>query len=282
MKNAFKRAALSLGLALAALDAGAWGGDGHSIVAEIAQRRLGPTARAQVEALLGPGHSLASEANWADDVRPARPETFNWHFVDIPIADKNYDAAKQCAPSPKGDCIIAELERLRTQLRCGSDETRREALRFTVHFVGDIHQPMHTVDEEQGGNGIKVDVEMRGLRCPRCALKRTQENIHSVWDSSLIANTVWNFGSYVSRLEGGWLASDEARAAAAGTPQDWAVETHDVAREIWPLLPQDRLITDAYFFKVLPVVDRQLGRAGVRLARFLDDAFAANECRPMR
>src|SRR5450631_1625345 len=114
-----KRAVLALGLALAALDAAAWGSDGHSIVGEIAQRRLGPGARAQVEALLGAGHSLASEGNWADDVRPARPETFNWHFVDIPIADATYDAAKQCAATPQGDCIVAELERLqRSRLNC--------------------------------------------------------------------------------------------------------------------------------------------------------------------
>ena len=116
MKIPFRHAALALGLALAALDAAAWGSDGHSIIGEIAQRRLGPGARAQVEALLGAGHSLASEGNWADDVRPARPETFNWHFVDIPIADVAYDAAKQCAPTPKGDCIIAELERLKQGL----------------------------------------------------------------------------------------------------------------------------------------------------------------------
>jgi hypothetical protein len=278
MKVTFRHTVVALGLALAALDAAAWGSDGHSIVGEIAQRRLGPGARAQVEGLLGAGHSLASEGNWADDVKPARPETFNWHFVDIPIADTAYDAAKQCAPTPKGDCIIAELERLRTQLRCGSDDVRREALRFAVHFVADVHQPLHTVGEEQGGNGVKVAVELHGLRCVRCTPKRTPENLHAVWDTTLIANTAWNWGAYVTRLEGGWLASDEARGAGRGTPQDWAVEAHGVAREIWPLTPADRIVNDDYYFKVLPVLDRQLGRAGVRLARFLDDAFSPGEC----
>ena len=279
VKTASKRAVAALGLALAALDAAAWGSDGHAIIAEIAQRRLGPEARARVEALLGAGHSLASEGNWADDVRPTRPETFNWHFVDIPLGDDAYDAARHCAPTPKGDCIVAELERLRAQLRCGTTAARAEALRFAVHFVGDVHQPLHTVGEEQGGNRVNVDVELHGLRCVRCTPKRARENIHGVWDTTLIANTAWNWGAYVSRLEGGWLASDEARAAGAGTPRDWAVETHRVARAVWALTPADRLVNEDYYSKALPTLDRQLGRAGVRLARFLDDAFSSSECR---
>jgi len=280
VKIASQRTVLTLIIALAVTDAAAWGSDGHAIVAEIAQRRLDPEARKQVDLLLGAGHSLASEGNWADDVRPSRPETFNWHFVDIPIADTDYDAMRQCAPTPKGDCIVAELERLRTQLRCGSDDSRREALRFAVHFVADLHQPLHTVGEQQGGNGIKVAVELHGPRCVRCTPKRTPENLHAVWDTTLIANTAWNWGSYVARLEAGWLASDAARGAGSGTPLDWTVESHGVAREIWALTPADGLITDDYYTKVLPILDRQLGRAGLRLASFLDGAFAASACAP--
>jgi hypothetical protein len=253
----------------------AWGPDGHSIVAEIAERRLSAATRAQVEALLGRGHSLASEGSWADDVRPARPETFNWHFVDIPLDEKAYDAARDCPATPKGDCIVAELARVREQLRCGDVATRREALRWAVHLVGDLHQPLHTVAEQQGGNGVKVETELLGLRCPRCTPRRTQDNLHWVWDTSIITATTWNWGAYVSRLEGGWLASADARDAARGTVIDWTHESHAVAREIWPLTPADHVIRDDYYFKALPVVDRQLGRAGVRLAAFLDDAFLA-------
>ncbi|HEY4997628.1 MAG TPA: S1/P1 nuclease, partial [Usitatibacter sp.] len=102
--------------------------------------------------------------------------------------------------------------------------------------------------------------------------------LHAVWDTTLIASTVWSWGAYVRRLEDGWLAGDEARAAVGGTPQDWAVETHAVAREIWPLLPESRLLGDDYYFKVLPALDRQLGRAGLRLAAFLDDALSSAQC----
>jgi len=156
--------AMTVGCAGPAL---AWDQEGHSIVAEIAQRRLNAAAAQEVEQMLGRGYSLASVASWADDVRETAPETYNWHFVDMPIGSSQYDPATQCAPDPKGDCVVAELDRLKSELRCAPDAQKLDALKFAVHFVGDIHQPLHTVAEEAGGNGINVDVYMRGLAtCP--------------------------------------------------------------------------------------------------------------------
>ncbi len=260
----------------------AWGQEGHSIVAEIAQRRLSPQAAAMVARTLGRGHSLAAIASWADDVREKRPETARWHFVDIPISEQNYVPARHCARQPEGDCIVAELGRLRMSLACArAPAARREALKFAVHFVGDIHQPLHTVDDDKGGNLIPVQVHLRGLVCSQACRAPLASNFHLAWDSDLIHAAVWNWGAYVHRLEAGWLRSSEARrsAAAGGTPTDWAVQTHGVARAIWNLLPSDHVLGDDYFEKVLPVLDRQLGRAGLRLARFLNEAAAPGACR---
>ncbi|WP_456752624.1 S1/P1 nuclease [Bradyrhizobium sp. USDA 4461] len=102
----------------------AFGQEGHSIIAEIAQRRLNQEAAAQVERLLGKGHSLAAVGSWADDVRDQRPETYNWHFVDLPVAANTYQAGRDCNPpdrATKGDCVLAELDRLRSDLRCASN-----------------------------------------------------------------------------------------------------------------------------------------------------------------
>src|SRR6476659_3224431 len=97
--------------------AGAWGQEGHSIIAEIAQRRLSAEAAAAVEKLLGKGHSLASVSTWADDVRHARPKTSNWHFAGIPIGSDSYRPDRDCKPdASKGDCIVAEIDRLKTEL----------------------------------------------------------------------------------------------------------------------------------------------------------------------
>ncbi len=126
--------AICLAIWLAVASAGhawAWGQEGHSIVAEIAQRRLTPEAAAMMEQVLGRGHSLASIASWADDVRDLR--TGKWHFVDIPIASMEYDPATQCEPGEDNSpgCIITELEQLKNDLRCAPDAEGKKALSAT-------------------------------------------------------------------------------------------------------------------------------------------------------
>jgi len=263
----------------------AWGQEGHSIVAEIAQTRLSAGAEQVVRRLLK-GHSLASVASWADDERDARPATAGWHFVDIPLDVETYDPARDCA---KGDCIIAELNRLRSDLRCATDNAQLEALKFAVHFVGDVHQPLHTVLEKRGGNDIPVDVFMRGLAaCATCTAAHTATNLHATWDTNLIEKTVWNWGAYVDRLEKGWLTnSPEAQAEDPATNHEaidqdtfrnWAEESHKVARPVWYLRPADDVLDDRYLRDVLPMLDRQLGLAGLRLARLLNEAYGSNRC----
>jgi hypothetical protein len=263
--------------------ASAWGPEGHSIVAEIAQPRLSVRAAALIAGLLD-GRSLASVASWADDVREQRKGTSAWHFVDIPIANGVYDPAKECKLTEQGDCIVAELERLKTELRCAESRIEKiEAIKFAVHFIGDIHQPLHTVDEAQGGNKIAVALYLKGLVCSQACRTPQSSNFHAAWDVDLIHATVWDWGAYVDRLEAGWLKSDEAQQGGivAGTPADWALETHKAAQTVWQLLPANHVIDDDYYGKILPVLDRQLGLAGLRLARFLNDAYASNTC-PVR
>jgi hypothetical protein len=269
----------------------AWGQEGHSIVAEVAQVRLSAPAAQMVRTLLR-GRSLASIASWADDERDAHPQTTGWHFVDIPLDVATYDPVRDCKPNPaNGDCIVAELGRLGTALRCTTGDAQVEALKFAVHFVGDIHQPLHTVAEKSGGNDINVDVFMRGLAtCPTCAAAHTPVNFHAAWDSTLIQKTVWDWGAYVDRLENGWLGtSPEAKAEDPATNhaaidgdtlKTWAEETHRAANAVWYLRPADEVLDDRYLRDILPALDRQLGVAGLRLARFLNAAFGSNECPP--
>src|SRR5262249_18183641 len=210
----------------------AWGEEGHAIVAEIAQRRLNDTARAAVSTILSNASptlknaSLASFASSADDYRPSHTETSNWHFVDIPLQENAYDPARDCKPDARGDCIIAELDRLRADLVCKTGEEQFKALKFAVHFVGDIQQPLHTVLEELGGNNIFVEVQMKGGVCTGpCTVPTTDfAKFHDLWDFVLIQKTVFAWGSYVERLEDGWLKSADAKGADAGTPTEWALE----------------------------------------------------------
>jgi hypothetical protein len=259
--------------------AAAWGPEGHSIVAEIAQRRLTPDAAALVARLLGTGHSLAAIASWADDVRDERPQTYNWHFVDIPIAIATYDKERDCKLDPKkGDCVVLALGRVDHDLRCGTDAQKIDALKFAVHFLGDIHQPLHTVLESLGGNQIKVDVFMRGKTCTgKCEPTHIASNFHAAWDVDLIRASVFDWGHYVDVLESGWLQGDEAKKPGidGGTPQEWANEAHGYAMTVWKARPANDVLGDDYYDAVRPVLDRQLGVAGLRLAKFLNDAAAA-------
>lgn len=261
----------------------AWGPEGHAIVAEIAQRRLDPAARDAVRTLLGTDASLASLSSWADDVRDQRPGTYNWHFVDIPLAGGDYNAARDCPPSAKGDCVVAEIGRLRRELRCApAMEARVEALKFAVHFVADIHQPLHALGDKRGGNDQPVQGSIHGKICKgQCDVAPEAKNLHALWDSLLIRRTVWNWGAYVDRLEGAWLRSDGFEQRMTGdTAADWASQSHAVGRTIWSpdLVPPDGTIDDSYYETVLPILDQQLALGGVRLARLLNEAFSSPAC----
>jgi|CXWL01.1.fsa_nt_gi hypothetical protein len=252
----------------------AWGASGHSIVAEIAQRRLNARAAERVDDLLGRGVSMASVASWADDVRDQRPYGYNWHFVSIPNAEPNFNAVRDCRTQYGGDCVLEELERLQNELRCSSDPVRRaEALRYVVHFIGDLHQPMHTYGEARGGNDIAVNVDIRGTVC-RSGCPVQQTNLHSVWDTLLIERTVYAWGAYVDRLEGGWLRTADAEAIRGGNVVTWAEQSHAAATRMVAMVPADGVLNESYYRDALLTLDSQLGAGGIHLAEYLNDTFA--------
>jgi hypothetical protein len=130
-----------------------WSRDGHRIIAKVAEDHLDETTKVMIQSLIGNNH-LSSVASWADDVRRERRETGPWHYVNIPLGG-TYNAAHDCAPPGCNVGKIAELLKVLTD-KAAPREKRAEALKFLVHFVGDIHQPMHAAKEAAGGNGIRV------------------------------------------------------------------------------------------------------------------------------
>src|SRR5262249_20243542 len=161
--------------------------------------------------------------------------------------------------------IIAELDALRNDVRCASGSDQVEALKFAVHFVGDLHQPLHTVNEAKGGNLIDVDLFMRGQVCSGiCEPGHIATTFHLAWDYGLIEKPVGAWGAYVDRLEDGWLKSPEAARPGidGGTFVDWAEETHALALIVWNSRSADNVLDDRYLRDVQPIIDRQLGVAG--------------------
>ncbi|MEH2480436.1 hypothetical protein V1282_003793 [Nitrobacteraceae bacterium AZCC 2146] len=149
---------------------------------------------------------------------------------------------------------------------------------------GDASQPLHTVDDLTGGNDIKVKIDFCGEKEPHCRLPtpRAEMKFHEVWDTTLITSSYWSWGSYVDALSAkdGWLNSDEAKNSDLGgsSIEAWVNDSHAVARIVWSetLLGPDNVASQNYYAAVKPKLDRQLGIAGLRLARYLDAAFSTS------
>lgn len=235
---------------------------GHRVVARLAERRLTPQAAEAVREILA-GQSLADASLWADQIRGRRPETGPLHYVNIPLAASSYDPAN-CG---ERGCIISEIERDRRVLADtgASAVDKGEALRFLIHLVGDLHQPLHVSDnDDHGGNLTQVQFGGRGT------------NLHEVWDGRLI-EVQWGTDeqAYLDHLLEEMRTLDLA-ALERGTVIDWAMEGHRIAAEGAYDFPRNRQLGDAYVERNLPLVDLAIIKAGVRLARLLNEAFASH------
>jgi hypothetical protein len=244
----------------------AWGTEGHRVVAEIAEQLLEPASRVQVRELLSIENttSLAAVSTWADQIRPQRRATAPWHFVDIQISDSTYVPARDCAGN---NCLIAKLDEFSKVLadRDAEPARRLEALKFVVHFVGDLHQPFHVADNhDRGGNDIAVVFNGR------------KTNLHAVWDTALLALDVQtDERSYALGLLR-TVQPAEIKAWGLGSTIEWADDSHQVAvRTAYGHLPHDGgALPSAYAAEALPIVRQQLEKAGVRLAARLNALLA--------
>lgn len=242
----------------------AWGPEGHSLISRIAEAQLTPAARARVAAILAPGQTLASVASWADEVRRSRPATAPWHYIDIPIDQPHLDMARDC---PKEGCVVSAIADLRRTLLNPATpaDQQREALMFLVHFIGDMHQPLHCSDnKDRGGNGVRVVFHER------------QTNLHSVWDSGLLSRL-----APADELFPALSAESMHRKKkwSKGTVEQWAEQSHRAAQKVvYGRLPKVAAGTpvplDADYEKTAdPLVRTQLEKAGARLARVLNETL---------
>jgi len=257
-----------LGLPLPGLT---WGPEGHDLVARIAQAQLTKKVRAKIDAILGPGVTIVSISSWADQIRNERRDTGPWHYIDIPIDQPHLDMARDCA---KGDCVIAAIAKFRAQLKdkATPPDKRKEALEFIVHFVGDMHQPLHDSDnKDQGGNGVRVT--LAGSDRP--------SNLHSVWDGGILGHMGTEDQLYPAMLQ---EALKNRKKWSKGSVEQWAEEGHKAAVEITygklPVKPvagvrnETPIALDAsYEDAAKPLIRVQIEKAGDRLARVLNESL---------
>jgi nuclease S1 len=240
----------------------AWSAMGHRLVVEIAWDNLTPRARASVLDLLG-AERLADASVWADRIRPERPATGPLHYVNTPTGQR-YDAARDC---PSGRCIVEGVVRFRGALAdpSATRTERVEALRWLLHLLGDLHQPLHVGDRgDRGGNEIRVSWRGRTL------------DLHSLWDDELVRAWAVDEGRYLASLRRtvARMTDTERMEVVAGHPADWAAEGNTAAHEIvYPPTSEGIPLGREYLRAAGPVLDRAFIRAGLRLAHVLNEVF---------
>lgn len=260
-------AAVSAGIA--APPASAWGADGHRIVSRIAAFRLSPGVSASLAELLPPGETLVDAGLWADEIRsdPQWRWTDRLHWVDVPGPGDELVPERDC---PRAECILGAIERYRAVLgdRDAPTRSRRQALRFLVHLVADLHQPLHVAHrEDRGGN----DVEVRFFGRPT--------TLHRVWDGGLLEERAgWWWGGGDPAAVADRLASaitpSEAAAWRAGELLDWARESLALARShAYGGVEDGDSLGWLYTLRAVAPLEERLSRAGERLAMLLEEAL---------
>lgn len=265
-------------LSLAGAPAHAWGQLGHQLVGALAQRQLTPEANAQVsEVLRGEADpTLAGVANWADTLRASDPDRFkataSWHYVNMPVGTCHYVAARDC---PDGACVVGAIETQRRLLQDAAQpiEVRRDALKFLVHLVGDVHQPLHASNRpDKGGNGFQITLRT-DIPPEEYARERYKDGVmtttlHSVWDYYVLASAKLPAPAYADRL------SVSRPSAASGKPAAWAAESCGLI-DRRKLYPRSHELDAAYLVDHRRLAEQRVVIGARRLARLLNDVFRA-------
>ncbi len=279
-------ALLALSLAPGAL---AWGPEGHRMVGEIAERYLNPKAQPRVLDLpeadrLADGqpsgrHTLGEVANWADEIKDTDwgKRRGSWHYDDVPLCRaaeySKYCRSVRCASAQLARQVeILGNERARTR-------QRNEALKWVVHLVGDIHQPLHAANRgDRGGNRVQVSFFGERDNPPYGTV-----NLHAIWDVHMVRRLVAGRGGE-SAVVSAPIADSDRNAWEKGSISGWIDESHRIARDtVYPLLPvaascSNKIVDvvaigEAYYSKAAPVIEIQIRKAGVRLARVLNETL---------
>ncbi len=236
------------------------GAQGHRMVAEIAQRHLTEVARARAIELLD-GDGLARVSVWADDYRgsPEGRRTSTWHYTTLP-AGESYAYTPDDGNTDVGEAIRDQEAVLSDVSRSRAE--RANALKFLVHFVGDVHQPMHVGrDGDRGGNDVTVQWFGR------------QTNLHSVWDSGIIGHHGLSYTEYTDFLD--HISVEDVARWQADASDVWIHESQ-VLREIaYEAMGENEVPSLGYDYRnaMTPHIERRIVQAGIRLAGVLNRAL---------
>lgn len=239
-----------------------WGLTGHRVVAEIAQQHLSKKAKAELKKLIGK-ETLAWWANWPDFIKS--DSSWNhaspWHYIDLPGHMTKEAFITELKKLP-GKNLYTQIQDMQAQLKDKSlpAEQRRIALKFLIHLVGDLHQPLHVGrDEDEGGN--KIVVYWFGEKT----------NLHSVWDSKFIESQEYSYTEYARLLD--IAGDDQVKAWQSSSLEDWFYESHVMSDSIYDGSPAESKLSYKYNYKFQGLLNEQLLKGGIRLAALLNRTF---------
>lgn len=241
-----------------------WGKIGHRTIGEIAERQLTAQTREQVRELLD-GQSLAVVSTWADEMRsnPEFDKYGKWHYVNLPI-DKEYHEVEHTQ-----DNVVIIINQAIDTLK--NKDTKRDVkqfyLKYLVHLVGDLHQPLHTGRAEDYG-GSKIKVNFKGRKGAE-----SKTNLHVLWDTDLIDDYKMSYTEYADKLMDEFEGKD--LKVIQGNPEAWTYESHQYVKKIYETKDGSYLSYD-YVYDNLPIVDERLYFAGIRLGNLLNEIFSFN------
>jgi hypothetical protein len=279
---------LLLGL-LAAGRTFAWGDLGHQVTALIAYRHLTPAARAGLDALLASDTDaltpadFASRASWADRSRSTHRETAAWHYVNIEIDQPDINRACYNFPAlstgqaaslgPAEDCIVDKIEEFAAELKAPATTPaeRLLALKFLIHFVGDLHQPLHASDHhDRGGNCIALSPSPDG----------GVSNLHAFWDITVV-DALGSSPPQIAAALDATITQDEITRWNQGTVRSWTLEVSQLSlKDAYSLpakptcsAPGSIALTVAYQEQAKIDAAEQIKKAGIRMAGLLNQAL---------
>jgi hypothetical protein len=284
-----------LAAAIAALGpapAAAWGDLGHQVTALLAYRHLTPQAKLRLDALLAADTDsltppdFASRATWADKYRTTHRETAAWHFVDIEIDAPDLQSAcfgfptlgasQLASQGPAQDCVVNKIEEFAGELQGAATPPaeRLLALKFLIHLVGDLHQPLHAADhDDRGGNciGLSASADRNTARAP---------NLHAYWDLAVVDAQGASAEQIADKLDAG-ISAALLNEWASGTARSWAMETFEIARHDAYALPSrptcgtqgSVALPQEYEAEARKVAAAQLQKAAIRMASILNRAL---------
>ncbi|WP_159951554.1 S1/P1 nuclease [Polaribacter septentrionalilitoris] len=235
-----------------------WGKNGHRATGEIAEKYLTKRTKRKIDKILK-GQSLAFVSTFADEIKSDRKynKYYSWHYINMDF-DETYATAEK---NPKGD-LVTGIKKCVEVLKDknSSDADKEFFLKMLVHFVGDLHQPMHIGRrEDKGGNTVQVQWFGRGT------------NLHRVWDSDMIEEWDMSYSDLANNAKD--LSKKQIEAIQEGNVTDWVDEVHEVTKKVYKSVKVGENLRYRYSYEHFGTVRDQLQKAGIRLAKVLNDVF---------